>query len=94
MSNLNLKIQAAALVLIFGAAVGGKYALNDPSKAVTVLENQGYSEIEINESPILFSCGKDFFGNAFKATNPAGNKIVSGYVCRGLLLKGSTIRFD
>ena len=88
-----LGINGAMLATVFGAVVGGKFLFNDPGKSESTLLNQGYKNIVVDNAPTILACGKDFLGNGFRATNPAGQE-TSGYVCRGLLFKGATIRFE
>ena len=88
-----LGINGAILATIFGAVVAGKFAFNSPGKSEATLLDQGYKDIVVDSTPTIFACGRDYLGNAFKATNPSGLK-TSGYVCRGLLFKGATIRFE
>jgi len=60
-------------------------------QAITVLKNEGYTDIKITGYE-FFMCGKgDTFSTGFTAKNRNG-KIVSGAVCSGLL-KGATIRY-
>lgn len=62
-----------------------------PERAKRVLDNSGYTEIEITGySP--FSCGEDdTFSTGFKAKN-ANGKVVEGTVCSGWF-KDGTVRF-
>lgn len=77
------------------AAAIGLFALtacDDPATARRVLDNQGYTNVQLNGRP-WFGCGKDdAFATAFSATSPSG-KPVTGVVCSDLF-KGATIRFD
>jgi hypothetical protein len=57
-----------------------------------LLEQQGYTAIEI-KGYNWFACSEgDIFSTGFKATN-ANNNIVEGTACRGLF-KNTTIRFN
>jgi hypothetical protein len=63
----------------------------NPDNAKRVLEEQGYTQIEITGFE-PFACDEnDTFSTGFIAVNPFGKK-VSGVVCSGFL-KNSTIRF-
>lgn len=65
----------------------------DEEQARRVLENQGYTKIQITGYK-HFSCGKDdSTSTGFNAMSPA-DKPVSGVVCCGLWLKNCTIRFE
>ena len=62
-----------------------------PDKSTRILEEQGFTNVEITGYS-LFSCGQDdTFSTGFRATNPAGRKI-DGTVCCGVM-KGCTVRF-
>lgn len=62
------------------------------NKARQVLEQAGYSNIEITGYRPFMAGKDDTFSTGFKATSPSGHR-VSGAVTGGWL-KGSTIRFD
>jgi hypothetical protein len=65
---------------------------SDPKEANRVLDNSGYTEIQIHGWS-YWGCGKDdAFTTRFSAKNPNG-KVVSGYVCSSWFSKGSTVRF-
>lgn len=60
--------------------------------AEALLNQQGYTDVEITGYD-MFSCSEDDnFKTGFVATAPNGDR-VSGTVCEGLM-KGKTIRFD
>lgn len=61
----------------------------DPDKAKRVLEQDGFTDIELCGYS-WFACGDDFFKTCFKAKK--SNKEISGTVCSGFL-KDATIRF-
>lgn len=64
----------------------------DESNARRVLQNQGYTDIQI----IGYSdkCGRNGpYGTAFKAKHPCTGKIISGSVCGGIG-NGWVISFD
>lgn len=67
-------------------------ACSNSNDAVKALEAQGFTEIKTTGwSP--FACSDDdTFSTGFEATNPQGKR-VSGTVCSGLIIKGSTIRW-
>lgn len=57
-----------------------------------LLEQEGYIKVEITGLNFL-SCGQyDWFRTGFIAYK--NDKRISGTVCKGLLFKGKTIRFD
>jgi len=59
--------------------------------AIRVLESAGYTEVQLH-GYAFFDCAEDdFYKTEFTAKGPNG-KPVSGVVCAGMLLKGSTIR--
>jgi hypothetical protein len=63
----------------------------DKDDAIRILSQQGYTEITITGYD-YGACGKDDkFSTGFTALN-LNNKVVRGTVCKGFLLKGSTIR--
>ncbi len=80
------------------AAFGLAAAFNNPlwvdeDGAKRTLENQGYTEVKA-EGYSLFGCGR---GDAFRTefTAKKGDRQIEGVVCKGLFLKGSTVRtFD
>jgi len=66
--------------------------LKDPEGAKRVLEDQGYTHVNITGLR-SFSCGgKDLWRTGFKATNEAG-RVIHGTVCT-TLFKSSNIRFE
>jgi hypothetical protein len=66
-------------------------ACSGASTSRVLLEEQGYSNVEI-QGYNVFACSEDdFYRYNFTATNPNG-KPVKGVVCSAPL-KGSTIRF-
>ena len=64
----------------------------DPQGATKVLQANGYKNITITGYK-WFNGTKDFYNTGFVAVSPNGTT-VSGYVSRGIIFKGSTIRFD
>lgn len=65
----------------------------DADNATRVLENAGFTDIQITGYK-FFSCSEDDFQHTgFRAIGPAG-KPVDGTVCSGILLKNSTIRYE
>ncbi|ANT40444.1 hypothetical protein KMI12_121 [Klebsiella phage KMI12] len=65
----------------------------DADNATRVLENAGFTEVDITGYK-FFSCSEDDFQHTgFKAVGPTG-KTVKGTVCSGIFLKNSTIRFE
>lgn len=67
-------------------------ACTDSNKTIRVLEDQGFTDIEITGYE-PFACSKDDdFATGFRAKSVTG-KTVTGTVCSGFL-KGATVRFD
>lgn len=81
MKKLLLIIAAVSLV-----------SCTEPDKATSVLESQGYSDIEITGYRPFMKGEDDAFSTGFEATAPDGRR-VTGAVTGGFL-KGSTVRFD
>lgn len=78
-------------VIVIGLviAVINLTACTQPDKSIEILQNQGYTNIQI-EGYDAFGCSEDdVYRTKFSATK--GNGTVYGVVCSGLL-KGSTIR--
>lgn len=68
-------------------------ACSAPDRSREVLEQQGYTNVEITGWS-AFSCSDDDgFSTGFTALSPA-DKPVRGAVCCGLLTKACTIRFE
>lgn len=64
---------------------------SDSGAATKALKGAGYTNIRITGYS-WFSCSQDdTFSTGFVATGPTGER-VTGAVCSGFLLKGSTIR--
>lgn len=64
----------------------------NPGSAKKLLEDNGYTQVQITGYKPFACSDDDYFHTGFVAMSPAG-KPVSGVVCSGIL-KGSTIRFD
>jgi hypothetical protein len=63
----------------------------DTQGAQRILQEDGYSQIQITGADPMM-CGKgDLKGTKFRAKNQAGNT-VTGVVCCGAVMKGCTIR--
>lgn len=77
------------LLFVIFAFVG---SCSQPDKAVKVLEDQGYSNIETTGWRPFAKGQDDWWSTGFEADSPAGKR-VSGTVSGGVW-KGSTIRFD
>lgn len=65
----------------------------DETKAISVLEAEGYKDIQITGYNIWACSEDDFYHTGFTATSAVG-KQVSGTVCSGLMFKGATVRFN
>ena len=70
--------------LVFAVALGAILAgCSDPDNARSMLENQGYTAIEMLGSPWFAGCSReDIYTDEFRATNFAG-KPAHGVVCSG-----------
>jgi hypothetical protein len=86
-----LKI-SALIGLILGAVIIPAIFGVDPEGATKVLQANGYKNITITGYK-WFNGTHDFYNTGFDAVSPNGTN-VSGYVSRGIIFKGSTIRFD
>lgn len=81
-----------ALLVIAVVAIKG-YGMTDAADARRVLEQSGYTHVQITGYR-WFTCGKgDYYQTGFAATSPNGSQ-VTGTVCKGLLFKSQTIRMD
>lgn len=78
---------AAATILLLTAT-----ACTQPDKAKRVLEQAGYTDIQITGYRPFMAGKDDTFSTGFRAKGPTG-KVVTGAVTGGVL-KGSTIRLD
>jgi hypothetical protein len=75
------------------AALTALAACTDPTTATRVLEDQGYTNVQMTGYN-MFACSRDdTFHTGFSAKSPAGRQ-VSGTVCAGAFFKNSTIRFE
>lgn len=64
-----------------------------PNNASRVLEEAGYSNVEMRGYD-FFGCSEDdLYHDKFTATGPTGRQ-VSGVVCSGWFFKASTIRLN
>lgn len=82
------------LMLLFlgGVVLYGYHAWTpDTQSAKQLLEEEGYSEIQVTGANPMMCGSGDFGGTTFRAKNKAGNT-VEGVVCCGMLFKGCTIR--
>jgi hypothetical protein len=66
-------------------------ACSAPDDAHRILDEQGYTNIQIGGYVFMMCSVDDLFSTYFTATNAIGRQ-VTGAVCSGLA-KGSTIRF-
>lgn len=89
------KIYYGFIALFFGGLIYAAlmFGFTDTSGSERVLKANGFTNITVG-GYAWFSCGKgDWFQTKFEATSVNGTH-VSGAVCRGLIFKNSTIRFD
>jgi hypothetical protein len=69
------------------------FSCDDKATARRVLENNGYTDIELTGYK-AFCCGDDDgYSTGFRARGQNG-KIVTGCVCSSMFQKGATIRFE
>lgn len=74
------------LIIFFGISC------TNEEGTVSLLQNEGYTDIEVTGYS-WFACSKeDKMHTGFKAKNRVGN-IVEGTVCEGWFFKNKTIRF-
>jgi hypothetical protein len=65
----------------------------DPQDARRVLEDQGYTDVQITGYAFA-ACGEhDTYSTGFTATSPNGRRI-GGTVCKGAFFKNQTVRFN
>lgn len=74
---------------LVAAACGG---FTDPKGATRVLQDQGYTNIEITGWRPFAGSDDDTFHTGFSATSPGGRR-VTGVVTSGFF-KGNTVRLD
>ena len=74
-------------------ALAALTACTQPVTAQRILEDAGYSNIQMQGYGFLECSEDDTYRDKFTAIGPTGRK-VSGVVCAGLLFKGATIRLD
>lgn len=67
-------------------------ACTDEPTAYRVLQNDGFTEIQMTGYNIFACSEDDFFHTGFIATK--NNHRIAGTVCSGLLFKNATIRFE
>jgi hypothetical protein len=80
------------LLIVFAAATFIS-SCDDKETANRVLENNGYTNIELTGYKAFCCSEDDTFSTGFTATAPNG-KTVSGCVCSTVYTKGATIRFE
>lgn len=86
LSLLGVLLVVALLVFILPSGCTSE------STARRVLDEQGYTQVEITGWRPFMKSKYDFYSTGFKAVSPSG-KVVTGAVTSGFF-KGSTIRFD
>jgi len=87
-----IKTIAGASLAIVSCLIMPK-ACTRPDNARQILEQQGYTDIEITGWRPFMAGKDDSVSTGFEATAPNGQR-VSGAVTGGLIFKGSTVRFD
>ena len=83
----------AGASLAIAACILMPRACTRPDTARQILEQQGYTDIEITGWRPFMAGKDDSVSTGFEATAPNGQR-VSGAVTGGLVFKGSTVRFD
>lgn len=69
-------------------------ACTNPEKTKTLLERQGYTDVEITGwRPLACDTESDTYATGFRAKSPNGSE-TKGTVCAGLLFKDATIRYE
>lgn len=87
--KLKMSVGVVCLVAVLAVATAG---CTQPTKARRVLEQAGYTKVEITGWRPFMAGEGDVFSTGFKAKAPNGSN-VSGAVTGGIL-KGNTIRVD
>lgn len=85
-------ISLIIVCVMIGLTAFNMRGLKDVEGAKRVLEDQGYTHVNITGLRSFKCGGKDLWRTGFKATNDAG-RTVHGTVCT-TLFKSSNIRFD
>ena len=82
------------MAVVFGAMIltGSLGGCSNPEKAVRILKQQGFTNVEITGWRPFMGDKGDYFSTGFKAKAVNGDT-VTGAVTEGLF-KGSTIRLD
>lgn len=75
------------------AALAALAACTDPTTATRVLEDNGYTNVQMTGYAWMACSKDDTFHTGFIAKSPNG-RTVSGAVCAGAFFKNSTIRFE
>lgn len=78
------------LILVAALILSG---CTDPSNATRILEDNGYSQVQITGYNWMACSKDDTYHTGFTAVAPGGRH-VSGTVCAGVFFKNSTIRFE
>jgi len=68
------------------------FGCTDEKGTKALLEQEGYSKVQMTGLNFLSCSQNDWYSTGFIAYK--NNKRLSGTVCKGLLFKGKTIRFD
>lgn len=76
------------IILILAATA----ACSRPNQARRILEDSGYSQVEITGWRPFMADKNDTFSTGFRAISPSGHR-VTGAVTSGIL-KGATVRLD
>lgn len=79
--------------LLIVAAILVSGCCTDPQNATRILEENGYSDVQITGYNWAACSDDDTYHTGFTATAPGGRK-VRGTVCAGVFFKNSTIRFE
>lgn len=90
MNNFFYSLAAVFILVVIAFSFTRCYNEEDSKR---VLENAGYTDIEIKGRAYFMCSEDDTYATAFQATAPNGRS-VTGAVCCGFVGKACTIRFD
>ncbi len=80
-------------LLLISASVLLLSGCTDAKGSIEAIKNTGLEPVKVGGYSWFACSEKDWFHTKFTAKRADGT-IVSGVVCKGLLFKGKTVRFD
>jgi hypothetical protein len=92
-SNVGIKVIGGAILIIILIFSIFFCDFTDAEGTTRLLQTEGYTDIEITGYRWGMKSLDDHYCTGFTAKNPSGS-IVSGAVTKGIMAKGSTMRFD